>query len=404
LVRAAGGVLLDERGREVTYGIDGSSRVGAACFGGAPAVAAALAQRPWDSIRKPRARTSFPFVEPVRGWLVADPGRLARAHGCLLGQVAGDSLGSLVEFQTAPTIAERYPDGVRDLADGGAWNTIAGQPTDDSELALALARSIVAEGTYNPGAAIEAYARWYESGPFDCGTTTRAALAAGAGAGPDRGDGLRAAGAAASRTSQANGSLMRVSPLGIFGAGSNPAEIAASARADSALTHPHPACQEACAAFAVAIAHAIVHGDGPRAAYAAARDWARQSSRDRSVVHALEAAADAPPADFQTQQGWVLIALQNAFFRLLHAPNLEEGVVATVMAGGDTDTTAAIAGALLGAVHGREALPARWRAAVVTCRASRDYAAPNPRPEAYWPVDTLDLAERLLVLSRSSRP
>ena len=145
-------------------------------------------------------------------------------------------------------------------------------------------------------------------------------------------------------------------------------------------------------------------GDGPQAAYAAARDWARASARDASVARALEAAADAPPADFQTQEGWVLIALQNAFFRLLHAPNLEEGVVATVMAGGDTDTNAAIAGALLGAVHGRDAVPTRWRSAVLTCRASRDYGAPKPRPETYWPVDALDLAERLLVLSRSARP
>ena len=340
-----------------------------------------------------------PFVEPVPGWLAVDPGRLARAQGCLLGQLAGDSLGSLVEFQSSTTIAEQYPDGVRDLSDGGPWNTIAGQPTDDSELALALARSIVAEGTYNPGAAIDAYASWYESDPFDCGSTTSAALSAASRGGLDRDGRMRAVEAAASSTSQSNGSLMRVSPLGIFAAGSSVEEIAGWARADSRLTHPHPACQDACAALAVAIAHAIAHGEGPQAAYAAAREWARASARDRSVAGALDAAEDAPPADFQAQQGWVLVALQNAFFRLLHAPNLEEGVVATVMAGGDTDTNAAIAGALLGAVHGRDAVPARWRSAVLTCRASRDYGARNPRPETYWPVDALDLAERLLVLS-----
>jgi ADP-ribosylglycohydrolase/fructose-1,6-bisphosphatase/inositol monophosphatase family enzyme len=402
LVRAAGGVLLDQRGREVTYGFDGRSGVGGACFGGGPTVAAALADRPWHSISMANPRKRLPFVEPVRGWLVEDPGMLARAQGCLLGQVAGDSLGSLVEFESARAIAARYPDGVRDLADGGPWHTIAGQPTDDSELALALARSIVVEGHYDPGAAVEAYASWYQSGPFDCGTTTRSALAAAAGAGPDRHERLRAAEARANRTSQANGSLMRVSPLGIVAAGSSLDEIAGWARADSALTHPHTVCREACAAFAIAIAHAVVHGDGPQAAYGAARDWTRRSSRDDSVARALDAAEDAAPADFQTQQGWVLVALQNAFFRLLHAPTFEEGVVATVMAGGDTDTNAAIAGALLGAVHGRDAVPARWRAAVVTCRASRDYAASNPRPETYWPVDALDLAERLLVLSRSS--
>lgn len=66
--------------------------------------------------------------------------RLERAQGCLLGQLAGDSLGSLVEFRDADDIRRQYPDGVRDLADGGTFNTIAGQPTDDSEMALALSR------------------------------------------------------------------------------------------------------------------------------------------------------------------------------------------------------------------------------------------------------------------------
>ena len=98
-----------------------------------------------------------------------------------------------------------------------------------------------------------------------------------------------------------------------------------------------------------------------------------------------------------TQQGWVLIALQNAFYQLLHAATLEKGVVATVMAGGDTDTNAAIAGALLGAAHGREAVPARWRRMVLTCRPLREAGARQPRPDAMWPVDAMTLAERLLV-------
>ena len=62
-----------------------------------------------------------------------DSGVLARAQGCLLGQLAGDALGSLVEFRSEEEILREYPDGVRDLADGGRWNTIAGQPTDDSD-------------------------------------------------------------------------------------------------------------------------------------------------------------------------------------------------------------------------------------------------------------------------------
>jgi len=56
----------------------------------------------------------------------------------------------------------------------------------------------------------------------------------------------------------------------------------------------------------------------------------------------------------------MLLALQNAFYQLLHASSLERGVVDTVRAGGDTDTNAAIAGALLGAVHGRDVIPQQW--------------------------------------------
>ena len=54
---------------------------------------------------------------------------MTRAQGCLLGQLAGDALGSLVEFRAPQDIRREYPNGVRELANGGTWNTIAGQPT-----------------------------------------------------------------------------------------------------------------------------------------------------------------------------------------------------------------------------------------------------------------------------------
>ncbi len=72
-----------------------------------------------------------------------------RAIGCMLGQLCGDALGSLVEFHRPDQIADLYPEGVRDMADGGVWDTIAGQPTDDSEMALTLARSLVKCGAYD---------------------------------------------------------------------------------------------------------------------------------------------------------------------------------------------------------------------------------------------------------------
>jgi hypothetical protein len=102
--------------------------------------------------------------------------------------------------------------------------------------------------------------------------------------------------------------------------------------------------------------------------------------------------------------GWVLIALQNAFWQLLHAESLEEGIVSTVMSGGDTDTNAAIAGALLGAVWGRDAVPLQWLGRILSCRPISGIAGITlPRPEAFWPVDALWLAERLVWLGGTKR-
>lgn len=67
----------------------------------------------------------------------------------------------------------------------------------------------------------------------------------------------------------------------------------------------------------------------------------------------------------------------------------------TVSRGGDTDTNAAICGALLGAHQGREAIPRQWRNAVLSCRPVAAPGILHPRPQEYWPDDALDLAEAL---------
>jgi ADP-ribosylglycohydrolase len=114
----------------------------------------------------------------------------------------------------------------------------------------------------------------------------------------------------------------------------------------------------------------------------------------------LEKAAVAPPDDFMHSQGWVLIALQNAFYRLVNAPSATDGVVQTVRSGGDTDTNAAICGALLGAVYGRTAWPEQWQAMVLSCRPLYGVTTTKqPRPAALWPADALQLVERLLIAS-----
>jgi ADP-ribosylglycohydrolase/fructose-1,6-bisphosphatase/inositol monophosphatase family enzyme len=383
LMRGAGGTVVDEHGREVVYRDDGDSHAQNA-YGGYAAVAEELARRPWTSVGAGPAQGPRP-ASLVRGHAIADPALLSRAHGCLMGQAAGDSVGALVEFRSRSAIAAEEPDGPRVLRDGGRWNLLAGQPTDDTEMALALARSIVEAGRYDAKAALTAYRAWGASGPFDIGNTTAGAL-----------------GGRPLESSQANGSLMRASPLGIFAHALPASAAAALARAESRLTHPHRVCADSVAAYVVAVGHAIRTGEGPEAAYREALEWARREA-DAAVTDALSRAAVAAPACDGEHMGWVLLALQNAFHELLHAPSLEEGVVATVRRGGDTDTNAAIVGALLGAVHGRDAVPSQWRQMVLSCRAVASRAA-RPRPLVYWPADVYELAERLLVAGRDASP
>ncbi|AXA37022.1 ADP-ribosylglycohydrolase [Candidatus Sumerlaea chitinivorans] len=193
------------------------------------------------------------------------------------------------------------------------------------------------------------------------------------------------------------GTLMRISPLGIFGAYCDVKEVAEWARQDAAITHPNPVCQQANALYVLAIAHAIRHGwDGPRL-YEHIVAWAEQLEVDELLLEAVCNAAESPPTDFVGLRGWVLVAFQNALWQLLHAPNLEEGVVDTVMRGGDTDTNAGIWGALLGAVHGREAIPSQWVESVLNCCPTLENPKVHqPRPECFWPVDALELATQLL--------
>ena len=373
LILAAGGTLLDLHGREIALTADPSTRV-EGCFAGAPRAVRKLAQFDWSGIddepkRPARIAPGFPRI--------ADEERFSRAGACLLGQVIGDSLGAQVEFKKSAEIARLFPQGVRELADGGVYHTLAGQPTDDSEMALTLARSLVLRKRYEKEAVLAAYREWLQTRPVDVGMTTERGLL-----------GLHTTG------SESNGSLMRVSPLGIWAAG-DPARAAAAARQDSALTHPSATCLEACAGYAAAVA-AGVGGADAKGMLASALAHCTGGARE-----AIEAGARGRrPADYETHMGHVLIALQNAFYCLVHH-GFEEALVDTVGRGGDTDTNAAIAGALLGAAQGRSAVPSRWVLPLLACRPLDEAGALRPRPMSCWPDDVLEVAEALLLAGRA---
>src|SRR5690606_36279247 len=165
-------------------------------------------------------------------------------------------------------------------------------------------RSLLRVGEYDSRDVRAAYVSWLSSEPFDCGSTIAS--------------GLRGR---LQHGSQANGAMIRVSPLGIFGSKRLPEQLVGWACADAALTHPHPVCTQANALFALALAHAISSGDAPAQVYGYIVTAADELDVDAALREVIEAAGARPPDDYLTQQGWLLIAFQNALWQLLHAAN-----------------------------------------------------------------------------------
>jgi|GEM_PF-423880 len=312
--------------------------------------------------------------------------KLDRVRGTLIGQFVGDALGTTLEFKAAAACKATYPAGLRDVVGGGPFSMKAGQVTDDGELAVTLARTLLAHGL-DADARARAYAGWMRSNPPDKGNATVAAFG-GWPEGVTAQEMLtRTAKVNGDAGKQANGALMRVSPLALYTATMEPDRVVELAMAEARFSHPSVVCSVANAAFVRAIQVGVQGGtpqDGLEAAQAAAKAG--------PVMDALEDIEAAPACD-GAGQGWVLVALRMAFHQLLSARSFEDALVSTVMAGGDTDTNGAITGALLGAFHGAEAVPARWWTKVQGCR-------PASRPSAYHVHDALQLAELLVERGR----
>ena len=98
-----------------------------------------------------------------------------RYRGCMLGLAVGDALGAPLEFLERDEIAERYGT-VREMIGGGWLQTEPGEWTDDTQMALAIARSVVRSGAVEPADIATLFVEWFNSHPKDVGNTTTRAL------------------------------------------------------------------------------------------------------------------------------------------------------------------------------------------------------------------------------------
>lgn len=303
---------------------------------------------------------------------------LHKAQGCLLGLIAGDNLGSHGEFKFKYEISKLYPKGIKNLIPGGIFNLEAGQPTDDGEMAISLSKAIINNKGFDKDIVLSSYIDWAESDPFDIGITIGNSLLNNS----------------IDPNSASNGSLMRVAPIGIYGANLDLDTVAALAIQDAQCTHDNDIVFETNSIYARAISLAINSDISPRELFDQMVNWASIPVIREKMIEAILT----PPKNMDSyQKGFCLTALQNAMYHLYHTSDFSKAINSTFKQGGDSDTNCAITGALLGAVYGITSIPQQWIDSVSNCKPN--HLSLKPRPQHYWPHDILILSEQLLLLS-----
>ena len=300
--------------------------------------------------------------------------RESRFWGCALGAAVGDALGMPLEFGP-PQPADRL---VREM---GSGRLPPGSFTDDTEMALALAESLLAHSPLDPADLAERFVAWYQARPPDVGIHTAQVLGRVA-----HGEAWAAAAMAAQAyhpESAGNGSVMRCWPVALAHWNDLPALLADS-RLQSRVTHPHPECV-AGSALVNAIIYFLLHDATPQEAVAEALGAVRDLPS--GLLQAVRAAPDLSRSGLKNS-GWVRHTVESATWGLLTTHSFEEAVVQVVNLGGDADTAGAVVGALAGAAYGLEAIPRRWRDAL-------QGELPWQRGRIWRAKDLVELADQL---------
>ena len=270
------------------------------------------------------------------------------AAGALLGLFCGDALGMPYETQPPEAIPERLEMEEARLG--------RGTYTDDTQMAIALAESLLRCDGIDDDDLARAYAEAFDPERGYGPGTTEVVRLWRSGVGPR--DAARKL--FAGRGSMGNGAAMRVAPVGVRYA-FEPRRCEDASRRQASLTHAHPEAIGGAAAVAAAVASAMRgEDDHLTPAHAAARGSLMPTAIERAAD--LAKAMLPSPAQAAAELGSTTAAIQSVPAALLaaSAPTFEEAVTYAVRCGGDTDTVAAMAGAIAGARHGASAIPQRW--------------------------------------------
>ena len=300
-----------------------------------------------------------------------------RLHASLLGGAYGDSLGAEIEFLSLDAIRRKFPDGISDLP---PHQGLRGAITDDTQMTLFTAEGIIRahvrgalKGICHPPSVVHhALLRWYrtqggnpriETDHIGLVTDQRlwARRAPGLTCLSSLGEG-RDLGARAKNDSKGCGTIMRVAPVALMVPRD---QVRPMAIDTSALTHGHPTGQLAAAAWAEMLADASAGVKLEEAASALAAEYERLENGEetaRAIRKALDAPRDGSPETVESLGGgWTAEeALSITLYACLAGKTFDDALQIAVFHSGDSDSTGAIAGNMMGLIDPLAAMKHRW--------------------------------------------
>lgn len=279
----------------------------------------------------------------------------------MLGHAVGDALGVPVEFR-GRDILERHP--ITDMIGFGTYNLPAGTWSDDTSMSLCALDSL-SKGTLDYDDIMSNFGKWYNDNEFtadgyvfDIGGTCLAAIHNYI----DLGVSVYKCGMRHQK-SNGNGSLMRIHPfvLYAFYNGINNSDFTKMIVEASSLTHAHHISTDGCIIYAYVL-RSLLENHSKKSIYnglsAAIYDIYYHPSKyyNRLLEHDISKI----DKEYIESSGYVVDSLEAALWCLLTTENYKDCVLKAVNLGGDTDTIAAIAGGLAGALYGIHSIPQSW--------------------------------------------
>ncbi|CAF3611994.1 unnamed protein product [Rotaria sp. Silwood1] len=312
---------------------------------------------------------------------------LDRILGSIIGLLLGDALGAHVEFRPHDFLRANP---VTELQGGGTWGLEKGQFTDDTSMALCLINSLIARHGFVPYDQLVRYKWWYRHGYmsstgrcFDIGSATtqsireferRQMIFANEKNIPleyldylSDHQLLNEFNVYCSQEGVAgNGALMRLAPVPLF-FHRNPKIAVKYSGISGQITHGDQKAYDSCRYFGALIV-AVLQGETKNSLlsnrfYDDHKDWFNDESLHPDVQQVVEGSfkRDGGYDDGIRGKGYIISALEAALWAFWSdEDSFEKGALAAVNLGDDTDTTAAIYGALAGTYYGYENLPQKW--------------------------------------------